>query len=43
MDVDRRRIHIPDRSEHRGAEQAKREQMDKLWHADAANMAGMGV
>jgi hypothetical protein len=42
MDVDRRRIQPPDPSEHRGAEQAKREQMDQLWHAVAANMAGMG-
>jgi hypothetical protein len=42
MDVDRRRIKPPDPSEHRGAEQAKRKQMDQLWHAVAANMAGMG-
>jgi hypothetical protein len=42
MDVDRRRIKPPDPSEHRGAEQAKRKQMDQLWHAVAANIARMG-
>jgi len=42
MDVDRRRIKPPDPSEHRGAEQAKRKQMDQHWHAFAVNMAGMG-